>query len=214
MTRRGGSPRLRPLQIGFAGALGIGAALLVACGGSAKLIPAGNASQLKADFDAVATEVATGSCAAGLQAAVARTQTDLEALPATLDPRLAAALQTGFRTLTSRAGSECKPQKTSTTPTNTTPTNTTPTNTNTNTNTTNTNTQTNTTPTNTNTDTNTTPTDTTPTDTNTTPTDTNTTSTDSTSTVVPGTGGGTPAPNSQGSSTGPTSSGGTLGGTG
>lgn len=208
MTGLGGSPRVRPLQISLAGAVGVGAALLVACGGSSKLIPAGNASQLKSDFDAVASEVASGSCDNGVKAAVAKTQTDLDALPTTLDPRLASALHTGFRTLTARANSECKTQTTSTGPTNTTPTTSTPTNTHTNTNT-----QTNTTPTDTNTGTNTTPTDTNPTDTNTTPTDTNptSTSTGTTSTGIPGTGGGTPAPNGQGS-TGLSGSGGTPGG--
>ncbi len=187
MTRLGALP-VRPLPLALSGVLGVGAALLVACGGSSKLIPAQNASQLRSDFDAVAAAVGAGSCDTALKSAVAATGTDIAALPSTVDPRLTASLQSGVRTLTTRAATECKQQSTtSTTTTDTTPTvtQTTPTQTNT------TPTQTNTTPTQTNTtptQTNTTPTDTTPTD---------TTPTGATVPIVPDNGGGTPAPNGQ-----------------
>lgn len=211
MTRRGGS-RCRTVQLGLAGILGAGAALLVACGSNSALIPASNASQLKSDVDAVATEVSNGNCGAGVASAVTAVRSDLAALPATVDPRLLSALRTAVGTLSARAASECKPHTTST---GTTGTLSTPTNTNTGTTNTNTvTTNTNTTTTNTNTNTDTTPTDTTTTDTTpspTTPTDTTPTST------APATGGGTPAPNGQsgqiipGNSEG---SGGTPGGSG
>jgi hypothetical protein len=182
--------------------LGVGAALLVACGGTTKLIPAQNASQLTTDFDLVASAVAAGHCGPTLTTAIAQTRSDLASLPTTIDPRLASALQAGARTLTQRAQVECTQQSTTTTPTTTTPTTTTPTTT----------TPTTTTPTTTTpTITLTTPTTTTPT--TTTPTDTTTTGSTPT-TPVPDNGGGTPAPN--GSTGGPAggTAGGTLGGGG
>ena len=196
MSRRGRWPG-RQLKLGLAGILGVGAALLVACGGSSKLIPAQNASQLTTDFDLVASAVAAGNCGQTLTTALDQTRTDLAALPPTIDPRLASALQAGAAKLTSRAAVECTQQQTTTTPTTTTttPTTTTPTTTTTTTNTT----PTTTTPTTT------TPTTTTPT--TTTPTDTTSTST----TTTPDNGGGTPAPS--GGSAGNTA-GGTPGGGG
>ncbi len=199
MSRRGRRPG-RQLTLGLAGVLGVGAALLVGCGTKSKLIPAQNASQLTTDFDLVASAVAAGNCGPTLTTALDQTRTDLAALPPTIDPRLASAIQAGAAKLTARATVECAQQ---TTTTSTTPTNTTPT-------------TTNTTPTNTSpTTTNTTPTNTTPTTTNTTPTTTPTTTTptDTTPTTtgpVPDNGGGTPAPGA--GSTG-AASGGTSGGT-
>jgi hypothetical protein len=188
VTRRGALP-VRPLPLALSGVLGVGAALVVACGGGSKLLPAQNASQLRSDFDAVAAAVSTGSCDTALKSAVAATGTDIAALPSTVDPRLTASLQSGVRTLTNRAAVECKQQSTTST---TTTTDTTPTVTQT------TQTQTNTTPTQTSTTQ--TQTNTTPTQTNTTPTDTtptDTTPTGATVPIVPDNGGGTPAPNGQ-----------------
>jgi hypothetical protein len=186
--------RGRPLQLALSGVLGAGAALLVACGSSSSLIPADNASRLNSDFDAVAAAVANGSCDQALKTAVAQTGSDLAALPPTVDPRLASALQDGVRTLTTRAAVECTPQTTTTqTNTNTTPvTTTTDTNTNPTTNTTPTDTTT------TQTNTTTTPTTTTPTDTQTgTTTTPPPTTTPTTTGPAPDNGGGTPAPNGQ-----------------
>jgi hypothetical protein len=200
--------RRRPLQLGLAGALGVGAAVLVSCGGSSKLIPAQNATQLKADFDAVAAAVASGGCNQDLKTIVAQTRRDLASLPPTLDPSLARTLGSGVNTLASRATVECKSQTTQTTPTNTNTSPTTNTNTAPTTNTTTTTTPT--TPTTTST-TPTTPTDTTPT----TPTDTGPATTP---TTVPNIGGGTPAPNGQsgqvrlGGGAGSSGAGGTFGG--
>jgi uncharacterized membrane protein YgcG len=121
--------RRRPLQLGLAGALGTGAALLVSCGGGSALIPAQNASQLKADFDAVAAAVASGGCDQDLKTIVTQTRRDLAALPPTLDPSLERTLRSGVNTLATRAAVECKSPTTPTTPTNTATTPTTPTDT-------------------------------------------------------------------------------------
>jgi cell division septation protein DedD len=169
-----------PARLSLGAVLGVGAALLVACGASStQLIPAGDAGHLQTDFDAIASSVQGGDCAA-TRHGVQQAQQDLAALPGTVSPRLLATLTTGVHTLAARAGTECKlntnPATTTTGQTST------PTPTNTNTNTT-------TAPTNTNTQ----PTDTTtqPTDTNTSP---STTPADTTpATTVPDSTGGPPA---------------------
>ncbi|MEA2302289.1 MAG: hypothetical protein QOE44_2824 [Solirubrobacteraceae bacterium] len=185
-------PPGRPLGLGLAGVLGVGAALLVGCGGTnSHLIPGGSANQLKSDFDAVASAVAGGSCDQGLTDAVAQARRDLDALPSTLDPRLSSALHSGIGTLSYRAHTDCKSQTTTTTPT--TPTSTAPTTPTTPTTSTNTAPTTPSTPT---TQTTTTPTDTTPTDTTSTDTTPSTTS-GTTNGPIPDNGGGTPAPNDQ-----------------
>jgi len=168
------------LRILLAGLLGVSAALLVACGSSGKgLIPSANAGPLQSDFEAVAqaAQSGEGSCTA-TEAAIAKTETDFAALPATIDSGLHKTLSLGIANLRRRALALCAqplPQTTSTTKT-TTPT---------------TATSTQTTPTTTSTPTETTATSTTPTPsapTATTP------------------GGGTPAPGSEsspGASSGP-----------
>jgi hypothetical protein len=193
-------------RLALASVLGVGAALLVACGsGSSTLIPAGNAGPLQSDFDAVASSVASGDCT-DTKSEVQKTQQDLAGLPGTINPQLLETLTTGVQTLAARAATECK--QNATTATTTTGQTSTPTQTQTDTNT-----DTNTTPTDTNTqptDTNTQPTDT---NTDTQPTDTNTgPATTVPQTTVPGTGvGGTQAPGSQ-TTPPPDPSGGTPGG--
>jgi hypothetical protein len=161
--------RIGPLRLGLASVLGVGAALLVACGsGTSALIPAGSAGPLQSDFDAVQSSVAAGDCP-DTKTEVQKTQDDLAALPGTVNPQLLQTLTTGVQTLAARATTECR--QNATTPTTTTgpTTDSTPTDTNTNTDTNTTDTNTDTQPT----DTNTEPTDTN-TDTDTQPTDTNT----------------------------------------
>jgi cell division septation protein DedD len=178
------------LRLGLAGMLGVGAALLVACGAaSSPLIPASNAGPLQSDFDAVQSSVQSGDCT-DTKSEVQKTQDDLAALPGTVSPQLLETLTTGVQTLAARAATECKQNAAATT--TTTGQTSTPTQTQTTTNT-----NTNTTPTDTNTqptDTNTQPTDT---NTDTQPTDTNTSPTTVPATTVPDTGGGTPAPGLQ-----------------
>jgi chitinase len=187
--------------------LGVGAALLVACGSSSSsLIPAANAGFLQSDFNAVASSVAAGDCAE-TRTEVEKTQSDLASLPPTINAQLLATLTTGVQTLADRAVTECKQaagSNTTTTVQNSTPTQTQP-DTNTNTNTTTTTTvpvDTNTQPTGT---------DTAPVDTNTDtqPTDT-TTGPPTTPTTQPTGVGGAQAP---GTPTAPSDpSGGTPGG--
>ena len=168
------------LRILLAGLLGVSAALLVACGSSGKgLIPSANAGPLQSDFEAVAqaAQSGEGSCTA-TEAAIAKTETDFAALPATIDSGLHKTLSLGIANLRRRALALCAqplPQTTSTTKT-TTPT---------------TATSTQTTPTTTSTPTETTATSTTPT-------------TSAPTATTPG--GGTPAPGSEsspGASSGP-----------
>jgi hypothetical protein len=166
MTRRraGAVPWTAIARLLPAAALGVGAALLVACGSSAgKLIPAAAAGPLQNDFEAVAqaAQSGNGNCAA-TEAALLKTEQDFASLPSTVDGGLRNTLRQGIANLRVHALELCKQPlvATTSTPTKTTSTPTTPTSTNT------------------------TPTTTTPTTTQTTPT-TPTTS---------GPGGGTPAP--------------------
>jgi hypothetical protein len=118
----------------LAGVLGVGAALLVSCGTSGKgLIPTGNAGPLQSDFEAVAraAQNGNGSCTA-TEAAIARTEQDFGALPATVDAGLRSRLREGITNLRRHALEVCAqplPQATVTTaaPRTTTSTQTTPT---------------------------------------------------------------------------------------
>ena len=156
--------RRSALRLVPAGALGVGAALLVACGGSgARLIPAASAGPLQSDFEAVAqaAQAGNGGCA-GTEAALLKTEQDFAALPSTVDSGLRSRLRQGILNLRKQSLELCKqplPQ-TTTAPLKTTATQTTPT---------------------TPATTQTTPTQTTPSTTTTTPT-------------TSGPGGGTPAP--------------------
>jgi hypothetical protein len=169
------APARTPL-LRFALACGLGAtsAVLVSCGSSGKgLIPAADAGPLQSDFEAVASDARAGggSCAA-TEAALAQTEHDFDALPATLDSGLRERLQTGMKNLRERALELCAQPHGQATTTGT--------------------------PSTTTTSTQTQPT--TPTVTQTTTTQTTPTTTPST-TTTPGTGGGTPAP-SQGEAEG------------
>jgi cytoskeletal protein RodZ len=132
-----GAPRHRlRLRVLLAGLLGVAAALLVACGSSGKgLIPSATAGPLQSDFEAVAqaAESGEGNCTA-TEAAIAKTEGDLAALPSTVDAGLRKTLSLGIANLRHRALALCAqpiPQATSTTktsaPTTTTSTQTTPT---------------------------------------------------------------------------------------
>jgi hypothetical protein len=149
--------------------LGVAAALIVGCGSSGgKLIPFADAGPLQTDFEAIAqaAESGDGECSA-TKAAIATTEQDYSALPASVDAGLRQTLRQGIDNLRSHALALCAQPLVQSTATNTTA-KTTP----------STTTTTATTPTTpTNTETSTTP--------PTTPTNTVTT---------PGAGGGTPAP--------------------
>src|SRR5262249_27680947 len=89
--------RTPALRLAMACGLGVASAVLVSCGSSGKgLIPAADAGPLQNDFVAVASDArdGAGSCAA-TEAALAQTEHDFGALPASLDPGLRERLQTG-----------------------------------------------------------------------------------------------------------------------
>jgi hypothetical protein len=163
------------LRAAPAGLLGVLAAVLISCGGSAAgLIPAGNAGPLQSDFEAVATaaQSGNGSCEA-TKAAIEKTERDFRALPGNVNSGLRNTLGQGITNLRERALVACtQPLAGSTATSNTTTT-------------------TDTTPP-------TTTTDTTP------PTTTTSTTTPTTSTTPPTTtpGGGTPAPSGEGAPAG------------
>ena len=132
-------------RFALAAALGLCAALLVSCGSSGKgLIPTANATPLQSDFEAVAqaAQTANGDCTA-TETAIAKTEQDYNALPASIDAGLRTKLREGIVNLKQRAlalcsqpispvttGTTAKTQattSTTTTPTTTTPTTTTPT---------------------------------------------------------------------------------------
>lgn len=125
---------MRPLvRLAVFGALGLAAALLIACGNSGKgLIPAAQAGPLQSDFEAVAqaAESGNGSCAA-TEAALGTTEKDFYALPGSVDAGLRSRLKQGIENLRSRALAMCAqptvtttatPTTTETTTTATTPT--------------------------------------------------------------------------------------------
>jgi len=99
-------PILRLLLAGLAGAA---AALLVSCGSSGQgLIPTGNAGPLQSDFEAVrqAAESGDGNCTA-TEAALAKTEEDFRALPATVNAGLRNNLRQGIANLRVRAHELC-----------------------------------------------------------------------------------------------------------
>ncbi len=108
-----------------AGLLGIGAAVLVSCGSSGKgLIPLAYAGPLQNDFQAVlqAAQEGDGSCTA-TNAKIAKTEHDLQALPASVDGGLRGRLAEGVANLAVRARTMCaQPLAPLTTTTATTPT--------------------------------------------------------------------------------------------
>jgi hypothetical protein len=155
--------------VALAAMLGVAAALLVSCGGSnGKLIPTADAGPLQGDFEAVAqaAETGKGNCAA-TKTAIAKTEGDFSALPASVDSGLRETLRNGIDNLSSHALALCEQPPAQTTTTNATPKTT---------------------------STATTPTTTTTTTTTTAPATTTPTTTTPTEATTPGAGGGTAAP--------------------
>lgn len=108
--------------------LGVGTAVLVACGSSGKgLIPTANAGPLQNDFQAVvrAAQEGNGDCSA-TEARIRTTEHDLHKLPASVDGGLRGRLEEGVENLAARARVLCSQPLAQTTTTATTPTTTTP----------------------------------------------------------------------------------------
>jgi hypothetical protein len=107
------------LRVSLAAALGVLAALLVACSSSGKgLIPTGDAGPLQGDFETVAqaAESGGGNCAA-TESALLKTDRDFAALPS-IDAGLHNTLRQGIENLRTRALALCTqplPQATETT---------------------------------------------------------------------------------------------------
>jgi hypothetical protein len=120
MTMRRGLPHLVALM------LGIGAALLAACGSSTRGgIPSADAASIKGQLEDVRTRVADGSCD-GLARELRQVNTAIDNLPRSVDNRLVSALRDGADRLQSAAVSDCNansvPTQTETTPPETTTT--------------------------------------------------------------------------------------------
>lgn len=119
------APRAKTLLRGLlVAALGVGLALLVGCGNSARgLIPSGQAGPLLGDFQAVqhAAEQGHGDCT-DTEKAIEKTERDYQALPASLDTDLRTTLRHGIENLGARAHELCsQPPSGATTSTTTTP---------------------------------------------------------------------------------------------
>jgi hypothetical protein len=116
------APRTQIVRLALAAMLGVAAALLVACGSSAgKLIPVADSGPLQGDFETVVVdaESANGRCST-TEAALAKTEQDFTALPASVDSGLRATLRQGIDNLRARALALCAQPLAQTTPTNTT----------------------------------------------------------------------------------------------
>lgn len=115
--------RFLPFVLAFA--LGLGAALLTACGSSSKaLIPAGNADQLKNDIAKVSDAIDAGKCDR-INAALDQAETDVESLPNHVSVRLVARLKEGIARLRTQAPRACALNTVTTTTTETVTTQTT-----------------------------------------------------------------------------------------
>jgi hypothetical protein len=106
--------------------LGVGAAVLISCGGAGKgLIPAASAGPLRIDFETVeqTAESGDGDCTA-TEAALVRTEEDFNALPNSVDSELSNRLRQGISNLRKQSLELCRQPltKTATTPTTTTTT--------------------------------------------------------------------------------------------
>ena len=114
----------RVVRTALAGALGVAAALLVACSGSGgNLIPAASAGPLRGDFEVVAraAENGNGKCSE-TEAALTKTELDFAALPTSVDTKLRNTLSQGIANLKVRPLALCAqplPQATNTAPTTT-----------------------------------------------------------------------------------------------
>jgi hypothetical protein len=112
----------------LAGGLGFAASFVVACGGGSGLLSADQSNALSGQADQINSAVHAGNCGAALNAS-AVLNSDVQTLPATIDPTLRRNLSQGARTIADLAGQECHqntvstasiPTETSTTDTTTT----------------------------------------------------------------------------------------------
>lgn len=177
----------------LAGALGLAAAFLAACGASSGLLSASEGSSLTAQLNAASHNLSRGNCY-GAQNAIGQLKNEIAHLPTSIDTTLVNDLSRGANTIGELANARCTGTVGTATHTSppivTTPTTTHP--------------HTTSTPTSTSTTTSPTPTSTPTTPQTTTPTTPTTPSTPATSTPAPGTspGGGGGAPTGGGGANG------------
>jgi hypothetical protein len=106
--------RMSALQLFVAALLGVGAAVLVACGGDrSDLIPASSAERLNSALGQVEEAVDSGDCDAAGRA-LSRARGALVNLPESVDDRLVARLERGIDNLERIAPEECAEQETQT----------------------------------------------------------------------------------------------------
>jgi hypothetical protein len=121
-STRDRSRRAWIVRAALAGVLGLGAALLVSCGGSSdKLIPVANAGPLESDVEAISQDAAigNGNCSV-TERAILKTEQDFDALPASLDAGLRETMRQGIENLRARSLVECAQPLVQSTPTSTT----------------------------------------------------------------------------------------------
>lgn len=119
----------RTLPCLLAALLGVGAALVTACGsGSDSGIPSANASGLKSQINDVSQAVEDGRCS-DVPGQLRQVDEGIDDLPPSTDDQLVTNLRDGADTLRTLAAEECDATPTETTPTETTPTATIPTDT-------------------------------------------------------------------------------------
>jgi hypothetical protein len=96
-------------KLSLAAVLAAGAMLATACGGSGGLIPEGKAGPLRSDFEAVASaaENGHGNCSA-TRRALAKTRSDFEGLPSSVQAKLRETLSKGISHLEGQALELCR----------------------------------------------------------------------------------------------------------
>jgi hypothetical protein len=93
----------------------VGSALvLAACGSSAGLIPASNATTISNDLSTLATALANHSCGSA-NAALDRVDVDINALPSSVNEKLISNLVKGYFDLANHVPSQCRSQTSSST---------------------------------------------------------------------------------------------------
>lgn len=93
-------------KLSLAAVLAAGAVLPTACGGSDGLIPEGNAGPLRTDFEAVASAAESRNCP-GTRTALAKTRSDFESLPTSVQAKLRDHLSKGISHLEEQALKLC-----------------------------------------------------------------------------------------------------------
>ena len=109
----------RALPLLLAAALGLSAALLVACGDRNNLIPSSNADAIKSKLDSVTDAAGRGRCGRA-RAAASAAQDEGQSLPREVDPQLRSSVEDGLSRVANQAQQQCTQSTASTQSTATT----------------------------------------------------------------------------------------------